>query len=113
MSIMEAVEHKYLRKDMPDFSPGDRVRVHVKVVEGNRERTQAFEGYVIRKRGRGTRETFTVRRVSFGIGIERIFPMNSPMISHIEVIRKGLVRRSRLYYLRNLTGKKTRIKEKR
>ena len=113
MSIMEAVEHKHLRKDLPSFSPGDRVRVHVKVVEGNRERTQAFEGYVIRKRGQGTKETFTVRRVSFGVGIERIFPLHSPMISHIEVVRRGAVRRSRLYYLRKLTGKKTRIKEKR
>ncbi len=113
MSIIQEIEHKHIKKDVPSFSPGDRVRVNVKVVEGNRERIQAFEGYVIRKRGGGTRETFTVRRVSFGIGIERIFPLHSPMIASIEVLKRGLVRRSRLYYLRGLTGKKTRIKEKR
>ncbi len=113
MDIIQEVENKYLKKDIPDFSAGDLVRVHVKVVEGSRERIQVFEGYVIRRRGGGTRETFTVRRVSSGIGIERIFPLNSPLIEKIEVVRKGSVRRSRLYFLRNLTGKKTRIKVKR
>ncbi len=113
MDIMQEVENKYLKKDIPDFSAGDLVRVHVKVVEGSRERIQVFEGYVIRRRGGGTKETFTVRRVSSGIGIERIFPLHSPLIEKIEVVRKGSVRRSRLYFLRNLTGKKTRIKVKR
>ncbi|MFY9113761.1 MAG: 50S ribosomal protein L19 [Dethiobacteria bacterium] len=113
METIRDVEKQYLKKDIPDFSPGDQVRVHVKVVEGTRERTQIFEGVVIRKRGGGSRETFTVRRVSFGVGVERIFPLHSPMISRIEVVKRGAVRRARLYYLRKLTGKKSRIKEKR
>ncbi|NLI70983.1 MAG: 50S ribosomal protein L19 [Firmicutes bacterium] len=113
MDMIRDVEKQYLKKDIPDFSPGDQVKVHVKVVEGTRERTQIFEGVVIRRRGGGSRETFTVRRVSFGIGAERVFPLHSPMISHIEVVKKGAVRRARLYYLRKLTGKKSRIKEKR
>lgn len=113
METIRDVEKQYLKKDIPDFSPGDQVRVHVKVVEGTRERTQIFEGVVIRKRGGGSRETFTVRRVSFGVGVERIFPLHSPMISRIEVVKRGAVRRARLYYLRKLTGKKSSIKEKR
>ncbi len=113
MEVIRDIERGYLKKDVPDFSPGDRVKVHVKVVEGTRERIQVFEGTVIRKRGGGTRETFTVRRVSYGIGVERIFPLHSPMIDRIEVVKRGIVRRARLYYLRGLTGKKTRIKERR
>ncbi|NLZ27664.1 MAG: 50S ribosomal protein L19 [Firmicutes bacterium] len=113
MDMIRDVEKQYLKKDIPDFSPGDQVKVHVKVVEGTRERTQIFEGVVIRRRGGGSRETFTVRRVSFGVGAERVFPLHSPMISRIEVVKRGAVRRARLYYLRKLTGKKSRIKEKR
>lgn len=113
MDIIREVERKYMRDEIPSFNPGDRVQVHVKVVEGSRERTQVYEGIVIRKRGGGTGETFTVRRVSYGVGVERTFPLHSPMISRIVVVKKGLVRRARLYYLRKLTGKKARIKEKR
>ena len=113
MEVIRDIERSYLKKDNPEFAPGDRVKVHVKVVEGTRERIQVFEGTVIRKRGGGTRETFTVRRVSYGVGVERIFPLHSPLIDRIEVVKRGIVRRSRLYYLRGLTGKKTRIKERR
>lgn len=113
MELIRDIENKYLKRDIPSFSPGDQVKVHVKVVEGNRERVQVFSGVVIRKRGGGSRETFTVRRVSYGIGVERIFPVHSPLIGRIEVVKRGIVRRSRLYYLRNLSGKKTRIKERR
>lgn len=102
-----------LRTDLPDFRPGDTVRVHVKVVEGGRERTQSFEGVVIKRRHGGLSETFTVRRVSYGVGVERTFPLHSPNIQRIEVVRKGNVRRAKLYYLRDLTGKAARIKEKR
>ncbi len=113
MDLIREIEKRHLKEEIPSFSPGDRVKVHVKVVEGGRERTQAFDGRVIRRRGGGTRETFTVRRVSYGIGVERTFPLHSPVIQRIEVLKKGRVRRARLYYLRNLVGKKTRIKEKR
>ncbi|MEW6573681.1 MAG: 50S ribosomal protein L19 [Bacillota bacterium] len=102
-----------LKKEISDFRPGDTVRVHVKVVEGNRERTQMFEGVVIRRRGGGLDETFTVRRVSYGVGVERIFPIRSPRIERVEVIRRGRVRRARLYYLRKLRGKAARIQERR
>lgn len=102
-----------LNKEVADFRPGDTVRVHVKVVEGNRERTQVFEGVVIRRRGGGLDETFTVRRVSYGVGVERIFPLHSSRIERIEVIRRGRVRRARLYYLRKLHGKAARIRERR
>lgn len=102
-----------LRTDLPDFRPGDTVRVHVKVVEGGRERIQSFEGVVIKRRHGGLSETFTVRRVSYGVGVERTFPLHSPNIQRIEVVRKGNVRRAKLYYLRDLTGKAARIKEKR
>jgi len=112
MDLIREVESKHMKEEVPSFSAGDRVKVHVKVVEGGRERTQAFEGRVIRRRGGGTRETFTVRRVSYGIGIERTFPLHSPVIDRIEIVKRGLVRQSRLYYLRKLVGKKTRIKEK-
>ena len=113
MNIIQALEQEQLRKDIPSFRPGDTVRVHVKVVEGNRERIQVFEGVVINRQGGGVRETFTVRRVSYNVGVERTFPVHSPRIEKIEVTRKGIVRRAKLYYLRNLTGKAERIKERR
>ncbi len=113
MELIRDIEREYLRDDIPEFQPGDRLKVHVRVVEGTRERIQIFEGTCIRRRGGGTRETFTVRRVSYGIGTERIFPLHSPIIAKIEVVRRGVVRRARLYYLRKLTGKKSRIKERR
>jgi large subunit ribosomal protein L19 len=108
---METLEMAQLRKDIPDFKAGDTVRVHVKVVEGNRERIQIFEGVVIARRGGGIRETFTVRRVSYGVGVERVFPLHSPRLDKIEVMRRGRVRRAKLYYLRNLTGKAARIED--
>ena len=107
------MEKEQLRSDIPDFAPGDTVRVHAKIVEGSRERIQMFEGVVISRQGTGVRETFTVRRISYGIGVERMFPVHSPRIEKIDVLRKGIVRRAKLYYLRNLTGKAARIKEKR
>jgi large subunit ribosomal protein L19 len=113
LDIIKALEQEQMRSDIPAFKPGDTVRVHVKVVEGNRERIQVFEGAVIRRQGSGARETFTVRRISYGIGVERTFPVHSPRIEKIEVARRGVVRRAKLYYLRNLTGKAARIKEKR
>lgn len=112
MDLIKIVEQDYLNKDLPSFRPGDTVRVHVRVVEGGRERTQIFEGIVIRRRGSGVNETFTVRRISYGVGVERIFPVHSPRLAKIEVMRKGRVRRSRLYYLRNRVGKAARIKER-
>ena len=113
MDIIKNLEQEQLKKDLPNFQPGDTVKVHVKVVEGNRERIQVFEGVVIRRSGGGLRETFTVRRVSYGVGVERIFPVHSPKIEKIEVVRKGKVRRAKLYYLRELKGKAARIKDKR
>ncbi|MBX6378192.1 MAG: 50S ribosomal protein L19 [Clostridia bacterium] len=113
MNWIEAIEREQLRSDLPDFRPGDTVRVHLLVKEGGRERVQVFEGHVIARRGHGLRETFTVRRVSFGVGVERVFPVHSPRIQRIEVVRRGDVRRAKLYYLRNLRGKAARIKEKR
>lgn len=113
MNILEALEREQMRSDIPDFRPGDTVRVHVKVIEGNRERIQVFEGTVIGRRGRGINETFTVRRVSYGVAVERIFPVHSPRIDRIEVVRHGRVRRAKLYYLRERTGKAARIKEER
>ncbi|NLW07795.1 MAG: 50S ribosomal protein L19 [Clostridia bacterium] len=112
MNIIDALEQEQIRQDIPAFKPGDTVRVHVKVVEGNRERVQVFEGVVIARRGRGLRETFTVRRVSYGVAVERIFPVHSPRIQ-IEVVRRGKVRRAKLYYLRGRVGKAARIKEAR
>ncbi|MCM8901827.1 50S ribosomal protein L19 [Caldicoprobacter algeriensis] len=112
MDIIKAIESEQIRKDIPEFNVGDTVRVYVKVVEGNRQRLQAFEGVVIQKKNGGIRETFTVRRVSYGVGVERTFPLHSPMIDHIEVIRKGKVRRAKLFYLRNRVGKATKIREK-
>ncbi len=113
MNIIETLEKEQLRSDIPEFAPGDTVRVHAKIVEGSRERIQMFEGVVIGRQGTGVRETFTVRRISYGIGVERMFPVPSPRIGKIDVLRKGIVRRAKLYYLRNLTGKAARIKEKR
>ena len=107
MNIIETLEKEQLRSDIPAFGPGDTLRVH------NRERIQVFEGVVIGRQGTGVRETFTVRRISYGIGVERMFPVHSPRIAKIEVVRHGIVRRAKLYYLRNLTGKAARIKEKR
>jgi len=109
--IIKSIENAQLRTDRPNFSVGDTLRVFVKVVEGNRERLQAFEGTVIARRNGSCRETFTVRRVSYGIGVERTFPLHSPRVDHIEVIRKGKVRRAKLYYLRGLQGKAAKIKE--
>ena len=113
MNILDQVEAAYLRDDMPDFRPGDNVKVNVRVVEGGRERIQIYEGVVISRDGGGLSETFTVRKVSFGVGVERIFPLHAPIISSIEVTRRGKVRRAKLYYLRDRVGKATRIKEKR
>ena len=111
MNIIDAIEKEGMRTDVPAFSIGDTVKVFVKVVEGNRERLQAFEGVVIARKNGGVRETFTVRRISFGIGVERTFPVHSPKIDHIEVVRHGVVRRAKLYYLKGKTAKKSRIKE--
>lgn len=113
MNLIEALEKEQLRNDIPDFKPGDTVRAHVKVVEGTRERIQMFEGVVIHRKGAGVRETFTVRRISYNIGVERTFPVHSPRLERIEVVRRGIVRRAKLYYLRNLRGKAARIREKR
>lgn|SRR5574337_130693 len=113
MDAIGVVEASQLKKDRGAFAPGDTVKVHVKVVEGEKERTQAFEGVVIRKRGEGARASFTVRRISYGVGVERTFPLHSPMIERVQVVRRGDVRRSKLYYLRGLTGKAARLKEKR
>lgn len=112
MDIIKALEQEQLRTDLPVLSIGDYVKVHLKVKEGNRERIQIFEGTVIAKKGSGLKETFTVRRVSYGVGVERILPVHSPKISKIEVVRKGKVRRAKLYFLRERVGKAARIKEK-
>ncbi len=112
MNIIEILEKEQLKKDIPQFGPGDTVKVHAKIVEGNRERIQVFEGVVIGRQGTGVREMFTVRRISYGIGVERMFPVHSPRIDKIQVVRRGAVRRAKLYYLRKLTGKAARIKEK-
>jgi large subunit ribosomal protein L19 len=113
MNTTDLVEQSYLRKGLPQFRPGDTVKVHVRVVEGNRERVQVFQGVVIRRSGGGLRETFTVRKISFGVGVERTFPLHSPSIAKLEVAQHGHVRRAKLYYLRDLRGKKARIKERR
>ena len=109
--IIRSIEAKQMRNDLPQFNVGDTIRVWVKVVEGNRERLQAFEGTVIAKRNGGVRETFTVRRVSYGIGVERTFPIHSPRVDHVDLIRRGKVRRAKLHYLRSLQGKAAKIKE--
>jgi large subunit ribosomal protein L19 len=113
MNPLDALDAESLRSDIPDFRPGDTLRVHVRVVEGSRERVQVFQGVVIRRQGAGVRETFTVRKVSFGVGVERTFPVHTPIIAKIEVVTRGDVRRAKLYYLRDLRGKAAKIKEKR
>jgi large subunit ribosomal protein L19 len=113
MNKVDLVEKAQLRDDVPEFWPGDTVKVHVRVVEGTRSRIQVFEGVVIARKGSGARETFTVRKISFGVGVERTFPVHSPVLEQIELTRRGKVRRAKLYYLRDRVGKKARIKEKR
>ena len=113
MDLIKIVEKANLKESVPNFRPGDTVKIHVKVVEGGRERIQNYEGVCIRRRGGGISETFTVRRISYGVGVERTFPIHSPKIAKIDVLRRGKVRRARLYYLRKLTGKAARIPEKR
>ncbi|HEX8497509.1 MAG TPA: 50S ribosomal protein L19 [Actinomycetales bacterium] len=113
MHILDSLDSSSLRDDVPEFRAGDTLKVHVKVVEGNRSRVQLFQGVVIRRHGEGVRETFTVRKVSFGVGVERTFPVHSPVIDRIEVAVRGDVRRAKLYYLRDLRGKAAKIKEKR
>ena len=113
MNNLDVVDAGSLRSDIPDFRPGDTLKVHVKVVEGTRSRIQVFQGVVIRRQGGGVRETFTVRKISFGTGVERTFPVHTPIIDKIEVVTRGDVRRAKLYYLRELRGKKAKIREKR
>jgi large subunit ribosomal protein L19 len=113
MNTLDFVDQASLRDDIPTFSPGDTVNVHVKVIEGSKERIQVFKGVVIRRQGGGIRETFTVRKESYGVGVERTFPVHSPNIDHLDVVTRGDVRRAKLYYLRELRGKKAKIKEKR
>jgi large subunit ribosomal protein L19 len=113
MQPTDLIDQASLKDDIPDFAPGDTVKVHVRVVEGNRERIQVFEGAVIGRSGSGVRETFKVRKLSFGVGVERTFPVHSPIIQKIELVRRGDVRRAKLYYLRDRVGKRARIKEKR
>lgn len=110
--VLDEYEKWQMRKDIPDFAPGDTVRVHVRIKEADKERLQAFEGVVIARKHSGLRETFTVRKVSFSVGVERIFPLHSPVIDHIEVVRRGDVRRAKLYYLRKLRGKAARVRER-
>jgi large subunit ribosomal protein L19 len=113
MNNLQEVEKQYLRQDtVPDFRPGDTLRVHVRVVEGDKQRIQVFQGLVIGRKGGGTRETFTVRKISGGVGVERVFPLHSPNVDRIEVVRRGKVRRAKLYYLRGLRGKAARIEER-
>jgi large subunit ribosomal protein L19 len=113
MNTLDTLDNESLRSDVPDFRPGDTLKVHVKVVEGTRSRIQVFQGAVIRRQGGGVRETFTVRKISFGVGVERTFPVHSPVIAKIDVVTKGDVRRAKLYYLRDRAGKAAKIKEKR
>ena len=113
MDAREMIAREQMRVDMPDFRAGDTVKVHVRIKEGEKERLQVFEGVVLRRRGEGMGASFTVRKVSYGVGVERIFPMHSPVIDHVEVVSLGRVRQGRIYYLRNLRGKAARIKERR
>ena len=112
MGVIEDIERKHLRTDIPDFKAGDVVKVNVKIKEGEKERIQAFEGTVIRKRGGSTRASFTVRKISYGVGVERVFPLHSPSIDSVKVLSEGVVRRARLYYLRDRKGKAAKVKEK-
>ena len=113
MNTLDALDAQSMRTDLPAFRAGDTLKVHARVVEGNRSRIQIFQGVVIRRQGGGLRETFTIRKVSFGVGVERTYPLNSPQLDRIEVVTRGDVRRAKLYYLRDLRGKKAKIKEKR
>ena len=113
MKSTDLVDNQYLRTDVPNYGPGDEVKVHVKVVEGNKERVQVFQGNVIRRQGSGVAETYTVRKISYGVGVERTFPVHTPSVAKLEVLRKGDVRRAKLYYLRDRTGKAAKIREKR
>ena len=113
MNIIDRIEREGMRKDVPEFEPGDTVRVHVKIVEGDKERIQVFQGIVIGRQGGGLRERFRVRKLSYGIGVERIFPVHSPRIDRIDITRKGRVRRAKLYYLRDRKGKATQVRERR
>jgi large subunit ribosomal protein L19 len=113
MNRTDVIDQDSLRDDVPDFAPGDTLKVHVRVVEGNKERVQVFQGFVLRRQGSGIRETFTVRKVSYGVGVERTFPVHAPIIQKIEVVSLGDVRRAKLYYLRDRTGKAAKIREKR
>ena len=113
MKSTDLVDNQYLRTDMPEFGPGDEVKVHVKVIEGNKERVQIFQGNVIAISGSGVDETYTVRKVSYGVGVERTFPLHTPTVAKLEVVRRGDVRRAKLYYLRERTGRSAKIKEKR
>ena len=113
MKSTDLVDNQYIRADLPEFGPGDEVKVHVKVVEGNKERVQIFQGNVIRRQGSGVAETYTVRKVSYGVGVERTFPVHTPTVAKIEVVRRGDVRRAKLYYLRDRTGKAAKIRERR
>ena len=113
MNTLDALDAESIRTDIPDFRAGDTLKVHARVVEGNRSRIQIFQGVVIRRQGGGLRETFTVRKVSFGVGVERTYPIHSPALDKIEIVTRGDVRRAKLYYLRDLRGKKAKIKEKR
>lgn len=113
MNRLDVVEKAHMKDDLPEFRPGDNVKVHVRVIEGSRSRIQVFEGVVLARQGGGLRETFTVRKISFGVGVERIFPVHSPTVERVEVTRRGKVRRAKLYYLRDRAGKQARIKEKR
>jgi large subunit ribosomal protein L19 len=113
MHILDSLDAASMRSDIPEFSPGDTLKVHVRVVEGNKSRIQVFQGVVIRRQGGGVRETFTVRKVSYGVGVERTFPVHTPVIEKIEVLTHGDVRRAKLYYLRDLRGKAAKIKERR
>lgn len=112
MDVIRAIEQQQIKQDIPDFKPGDNVKVHYRITEGNRERIQVFQGDVIRRHGESSRETFTVRKISFQVGVERTFPVHSPKIEKIEVVRQGKVRRAKLYYLRDKVGKAAKIKEK-
>ena len=113
MNTLDALDADSLRHDIPEFRPGDTVKVHVRVIEGNRSRIQVFQGVILRRQGGGIRETFTVRKVSFGVGVERTFPVHTPVVEKIEIVTRGDVRRAKLYYLRDLRGKAAKIKEKR
>ncbi|GAA1742941.1 50S ribosomal protein L19 [Rothia terrae] len=113
MQTLDFIDNKSLRNDVPDFAPGDTLNVHVNIVEGNRSRVQVFKGYVVGRQGAGVRETFTIRKVSFGVGVERTFPVHSPVIEKIELLTRGDVRRAKLYYMRDRHGKAARIREKR